>query len=289
MIARRRALGLAAALAAAAALAGCTSAFFQPSRRLYGRPEAYGLSYEAVTFPSGDGTSLTGLFLKASSAPALGTVIHFHGNGENMTSHFGYSGWLTKLGYNVFIFDYRGYGASGGRPSMKGAVEDGRAALRYVRSRKDVDQKRLAVWGQSLGGALALDALALDGGSGVRALVLESAFDSMRGIAQDVLSRGWLTWPFQWPFSRLFVSDRWAPRRFASGLPNIPKLVIHGDVDDIIPLKLGERLYARLPEPKEFWKVAGGDHCEAFTRFGGIYRPRLAEFLGRALAPAAAP
>ena len=262
---------------------GCTSLFFQPTRRFYVSPEEFKLKYEAVRFPSQDGTALTGLFLHASTAPVRGTVIQFHGNGENMTSHYVYAAWLTAGGYNVFAFDYRGYGASEGVPGLKGAVADGIAAIDYVMGRRDVDPARVAVWGQSLGGALAVAALGSRRGPAVRALVLESAFDSYRGVAQDVLSRNWLTWALRWPLSRLLISDRYRPARFAASLPPCRILVIHGEADRVVPYRFGERLFARLPEPKEFWRVERARHLDVFGDYGAIYRPRLKDFLDRAL------
>jgi fermentation-respiration switch protein FrsA (DUF1100 family) len=270
-------------LLAALLLAGCTSLYLQPSRRFYVSPDEFRLRYEAVRFRSRDGTGLTGLFLHASTSPVRGAVIQFHGNGENMTSHYTYAAWLTSRGYDVFAFDYRGYGASEGQAGVKGAVEDGIAAIGYVMGRQDVDPTRVAVWGQSLGGALAVAALGSRQGPPIKALVLESTFDSYRGLAQDVLSRSWLTWALQWPLSRLLISDRYSPARFAGRLPPCRILVIHSRADLIVPYRFGENLYARLPGPKEFWREERALHLEIFGKYGAVYRPRLTDFLDRAL------
>jgi fermentation-respiration switch protein FrsA (DUF1100 family) len=270
-------------LLAPLALAGCTSLYFQPTRGFHVSPEEFKLKHEPVRFKSQDGTGLTGLFLRASTAPVRGTVIQFHGNGENMTSHYVYLAWLTARGYDVFTFDYRGYGASEGRPGMKGAVEDGAAAVDYVMGRPEVDPARVAVWGQSLGAAVAVASLGSRRGPAVRALVLESPFDSYRGLAQDVLSRLWLTWALQWPLSRLLISDRYAPARYAAKLPSCRILVIHSEADQIVPCRFGERLFTLLPEPKELWKVRKARHLEIFGEYGAAYRPRLTEFLDLAL------
>ena len=164
-----------------------------------------GAKWEEVRFNSADGTELTGLWFPAKSIAPKGVIIHFHGNGENMTSHFLFVYWLALEGYDVFTFDYRGYGASAGDKSLSGAVEDGAAALRCARSRAGGAKERLIVVGQSLGGALALAALEREGGEGVRGLILDSTFASYREVAQDKLRQWWLTWPLQWPLSRLLI------------------------------------------------------------------------------------
>jgi hypothetical protein len=266
-------------------LGGCTHDFFFPTRILYRRPEELGIKTEWLKFPSQDGVKITGLLMKTSQASARGIVVQFHGNGENMTSHFGFSYWLPAQGYDVFIFDYRGYGASAGKPSVKGAVDDGIAAMQYILNRNDLPRSMI-IWGQSLGGALSIASLCrgkFESNPRIRALILESSFDSYEDMAEEVLSRSWLTWPLQWPLSRLLISDRYAPQRLMKILPRIPILVIHGDQDKIVPFSFGERLFAELPQPKTFWRVKGGGHLEAFTRFGADFKPRLVQFLNTAL------
>ena len=267
-----------------AAFAGCTSLYFHPTKQEYARPEEFKLRYEAVHFPLRDGTGLTGMFLYASTSPAQGTVIQFHGNGENMTSHFLNSAWLTAKGYNVFAFDYRGYGSSEGTPTQEGCVEDGIAAVDYVMGRKDVDPSRVAVWGQSLGGAIAVAALGIRRGPAPRALILESTFDSYQDMAADALSRSWVTWALQWPLSRLLISDEYKPAKYLKRLPASPVLVVHSDDDEVVPCRFGERIFSALPEPKEFLRVQGARHLEIFGKYGASYRPRLTQFLDRAMA-----
>lgn len=268
------------ALSGALGLSGCTNVFLQPDRALHFRPEQVGVKWEEAHFASQDGTELTGLWFPSVKTETKGVVVQFHGNGENMTSHFLSVYWLALEGYDVLAFDYRGYGASGGNKSLKGSVEDGAAALAYARAK--APGLPIVVLGQSLGGALALAALDKDGGKDVGALVLDSTFSSFRRVARGKLGQFWLTWSLQWPLSFL-ISDRLAPERFIARRKNIPLLMLHAPQDPVVPYREGRRLYERAPFRKDFWDVPGAGHASAFGPQGAEFRPRLLRFLDGAL------
>ena len=262
-------------------MCGCTNLFLQPDRALHLSPDKVGAKWEIDEFKSGDGTKLTGLWFPSSRPSAKGVVIQFHGNGENMTSHFLSVYWLALEGWDVFAFDYRGYGASGGEKSLSGSVADGVAALAYARAK--APGLPLVVIGQSLGGALALAALDREGGEGLNALVLDSTFSSYQRVAQKKLALWWLTWPLQWPLSRLMISDRFAPDRLIGRRKPVTLLMLHAPDDPVVPYAEGRRLYSLAPEPKEFWDVPGAGHTEAFGLQGALFRPRLLKFLDDAV------
>lgn len=264
--------------AAALSLTGCTHLFFQPSKEIFADPADSGLKYEAIKFKSGDGTDLTGLFFP-SSGPALGTVVHFHGNAQNMTSHFPFSAWLAKEGFNVFIVDYRGYGASGGKPSLDGLVQDARAALEQAKKLPGAEADKIAVFGQSLGGAVAVAAI---GESGFKpaALVLEGTFYSYKGVGSAILRKRWWTWPLSW-LPWVTVSGRHAPADYIAGIA-CPKLFIHSETDRTVPFGQGRKLYNAAEPPKEFLAVPYG-HIDAFYSQREANAPRLLEFLKKAL------
>ncbi len=270
----------AAVAALACALTGCTNLFLQPDRALHLRPETVGAQYQVVDFPSADGVKLSGLWFPARPGPAKGVIVQFHGNGQNETSHFLYVYWLALAGWDVLAFDYRGYGASGGEKSLDGAVRDGEAALAYARRR--APGLPLVVIGQSLGGALAVASLAQDGGAGLRALVLDSTFASYRAVARAKLAQSPLTWPLQ-PLVYALISDRWAPERFIAARARVPLLVMHAPQDPVVPYAQGRALYESAPGPKQFWVIPGRGHLLALGDDGGVYRPRLQDWLDAAV------
>lgn len=266
-------------LAALLPLAGCTHLFFKPTRGVHADPAAQGTKYEAIKFKSGDGTDLTGLFFPPAAGAPKGTVVHFHGNGQNMTAHYHYAAWLAGAGYNVFVFDYRGYGASGGRATLAGVVEDGKAALLHALKLPGAEADKVVVFGQSLGGAVAAAAVA-ESGFKPAAMIVEGSFYSYRQVAAAVMRNNWLTWPFSW-LPWLAVSGRHSPAGHIAKI-DCPKVFLHSVNDGTVPFAQGRKLYAAAAGPKEFWEVPAG-HIEAFTAFSRAYSPRLLQFLDAAL------
>jgi fermentation-respiration switch protein FrsA (DUF1100 family) len=270
-------------LAALVGLSGCTNVFLQPDSVLRYLPDPKEGGWQDVRFKSGDGTDLIGLWFSARTTPSKGVIVHFHGNGENMTSHYLFVYWLAAEGYDVFTFDYRGYGGSKGEKSLAGSIEDGVAALRVARARAGGSRERLIVLGQSLGGALALAALDRDGGEGVRGVILDSTFASYRKTARLKLGGFWLTWPLQYPLTALLITDRWAPERLIARRKPVPLLVMHAVDDPVVPYAQGRRLFDLAPGPKEFWKLDSRGHTEALYALASRYRPAVLAWLDRVL------
>lgn len=263
-----------------AATAGCAGMFFLPYRGHVLTPERIGLNYEDVYFESRDGVRLHAWFLPAQGA-AQATVLHLHGNAENISTHIGSVYWMPARGFNVFLLDYRGYGLSLGSPSVEGALEDVDSAMRVLIARADVDRSRIVVFGQSLGGALAIHYVAHSPyRQYVRALIVESAFSSYREITREKLASFWLTWPLQYPLSWT-VSDDYSPLRAVGQISPIPLLILHGDKDPIVPLHHGQLLYEAAHEPKALWVVPGGGHTEGMR--DDALRDRLAAYIRNAV------
>jgi fermentation-respiration switch protein FrsA (DUF1100 family) len=245
-----------------ASLAGCTNVFFQPMHGQVATPEQIGLAYQDVYFEAADGARLHGWFLPAQGA-ATGTVFFLHGNAENISTHIGSVYWLPKQGFNVFLPDYRGYGLSQGTPTMAGVMSDIGAAFDTLLARPDVDPQRIVVFGQSLGGSLAISYVARSPHRDhIRALAVESAFSDFRGIAEEKLASFWLTWPFQW-LPALAIDNDYSPLLVVDQVAPIPLLVIHSESDLIVPAQHGRDLYERAREPKELWIVPDAGHIDA--------------------------
>ena len=256
--------------------------FYYPTQQVYDTPGAHGLKYEDVAFSSQDGTRLSGWFVPAEGRPK-GTVVHFHGNAQNMTAHFAYVAWLPHEGFNVFVFDYRGYGTSGGAPSREGIYADCIAALDYVISRKDVSPDQVVVLGQSLGGANALAVMGEGYAGRVKAIAIDSSFYSYRLITRDKIRQiPVLSW-FRWPLSYLVVSNARSPDAAIDRISPTPLMLIHGTEDQVVPYRQAQMLFAAAKAPKTFISIPGGQHTDAFLRDDPKYRRQLIAFFCSAL------
>lgn len=254
--------------------------FFHPAREVAAPPDLADGSLEEVFFPSGDGVRLHGWILRPPGPPK-GTVLFFHGNAENMSTHVNAVLWLVKAGYLVFAFDYRGYGTSDGTPDIPGVNRDGAAALDLAFHIRGGEEGGVVVFGQSLGGAIATYAVANSPRRGeVKALILDSAFAGYRRIVRDKLIAGIVTLPLAWPASWT-VEDGYSAERWIGSVAPVPVVVIHGTKDPVVPFSHGERLYRLAGEPKGLWKVEGGGHAIAL-RLADV-RDRLLGFLDSVL------
>jgi len=261
-------------------LAGCTQLFFQPHRIQVLTPDRLGLDYRVVRFKTADGLELYGWFLPAKGS-AEGTILHLHGNAENISTHFVNVAWLPERGFNVFVFDYRGYGASEGEPTLDGAQKDIDAATKTLLERSDVEKDRIVFYGQSLGGALAVYNVANSPfRDHIRALVIESTFSDYVEIAREELASHWFTWPIQW-LPSLTVDDKYSPLLAVKKISPIPLLIIQGDKDAIVPVHDAVQLYDAALEPKRLWIVPGAGHIQAMRR--EAERDRLVGYLRQML------
>lgn len=236
---------------------------FFPYATLDQTPEEWGVAYEDVFLDTADDVRLHGWYIPRHDSKQV--LLFFHGNAGNI-SHRGASVEIFhRLGLNVFIFDYRGYGKSQGKPDENGLYEDARAAWRYLTNERKFDQKDIILFGRSLGGAVAAELAAEVQPGG---LILESTFSSAREVANVIFP----------VLSRLIVlrydfNTAAHMRQITS-----PVLVLHSPDDEIIPLRLGEQVFQAANEPKSFVKMRGG-HNNGFLMSQPDYERALAAFI----------
>lgn len=259
---------------------GCNSLFYYPNARNYGSPRDYGLAHEFVHFDAPDGPRLHGLFLHAKTRP-LGTVLHFHGNAGNLSGHFHHVAWLPAAGWNVLVFDYRGYGQSTGRVTREGTIADGHAALDYLLSRPDVDRARIVAFGQSLGGAIGIVLTAER--QEIRGLAIDGAFDSYQAAANWHVRRNPLLFCLAWWLPSLLMSKDYDPIDYVPRIAPRPLFIMHGTNDSVVDPNAARRLYNAAADPKELWLIEGADHYGAIQDRADEACPRLLNFFDRCI------
>lgn len=245
-------------------LSGCverTLVFF-PTTYPTGNWTPRDLDFEDAWFATEDGTTLHGWYLAAPEP--RGFLLFAHGNGGNLSDRADIVRVLNEdLGLSVLIFDYRGYGRSEGAPSIKGILEDGRAAQQWLRRRENIDVNDIVLLGRSLGSSVMVY---LAAEHGARALILEGAFSSMTDVAKHRYP--WL------PASLLLRRDIKADELIEQY--HGPLLQSHGVQDTIIPIELGRKLFRAANEPKDFIELPGLNHNDPLPP---EYYRKVAQFL----------
>lgn len=238
---------------------------FFPLRGMDATPTDWGMAYEDVSLESADGIELHGWYIPAAKAGRV--VLFLHGNAGNI-SHRGESiAIFRRLGLDVFIFDYRGYGASEGKPSEAGLYQDAAAAWRYLVETRGVSPGNIVVFGRSLGGAVAAQ-LASRVQPQAGGLVLESTLSSARDFAKAAFPL----------LSHVLVVRYQFDSVARLAQVHCPVLVLHSPTDEIMPYRLGEKLYQSAHEPKRFVALRG-DHNNGFLQSQPAYEQALADFL----------
>ena len=235
---------------------------FHPSPGADLRPEQVGLVGEDVFLETQDGVRIHGFWLPAEGATRA--VLFLHGNAGNASHRLPNAAELVRLGAHVLLLDYRGYGLSEGRPSEAGVYDDARAGLAHLLETRSLEEERIVVFGRSLGGAVAVD-LVQD--REVAGLILESTFTSVADMARGLL-----------PPAAPFVGGRFDSESKIADL-RAPLLFFHGDRDEIVPYRLGQKLFEAAPEPKTFETLHGAGHNNTVLVGGRPYFERIRRFL----------
>ncbi len=242
---------------------------FYPESEVTGTPALNGLRYEDVYLTSEDGLRLQGWFVPGPSGisgPNTQTWLWFHGNGGNLGTRVGQLEQAHRLlGVHQFVFDYRGYGNSEGQPTERGTYLDARAALEYLRSRSDINPQRIVYFGHSLGAAIAIEIAVHHPPAGMALVAPFSSIKDMAGLTLRIPMAGWLV-------RGHYNSMKRIPRVHA------PLLVLHGELDEIVPHWQGMKLYMAANRPKRFVTLLGATHNNVQHVAGHIMARALVEF-----------
>ena len=250
-------------LALLAAMEG--SLIYFPSRALDARPEDYGLGADEFFLRAEDGVRIHGWWIRGDGKRAL---LFFHGNAGNISHRLDRAKLLVnRLGLDILLFDYRGYGRSEGRPSEAGLYRDARAAYQAATER-GFRAGRIVLFGESLGSAVALQ-LALERRCG--AVILETPFLSVPALARKY-------YPY---VPRFLIRTRFDSEEKISRL-SVPKLIIQAERDEIVPAGHARRLYELAAPPKELYVIPGATHNDTYGAGGAEYFETWRRFLDAA-------
>ena len=218
-----------------------------------------------VWFRSGDNTKLHGWYCPNPEAKRL--VVYSHGNQEHVADQASLVVRLqTHLEATVFIYDYRGYGRSRGKPGERGCVADGMAAQRWLAEREGVGVEDIVMIGRSLGGGVAVAAAAEQG---ARALVLEATFSRMTDAAAH---------QYPWLPVRLVMRNRYNSVRRIQKFTG-PTFQSHGTGDELVPIEMARKLFESSPSRmKQFYDINFARHNDTPPP---AYYAALSAFLDR--------
>ncbi len=238
-----------------------------PGRTLTATPGDIGLMFQDVRIQTADGTELHGWYVSAALGAAA--VLLCHGNAGNISHRLEWVRLFHDMGLSVLVFDYRGYGMSGGAPSEIGTYIDAEAAWDYLTTRMRIAPDRIVIVGESLGGPIAAR---LAGSKHPAALILVSTFTSVPDLASG----------FYWYLPvRLLARFRYPTAEYVTDV-SAPVLVIHSLQDEIVPFSHAEEIFRRAHEPKQLLSITG-DHNSAFSASGPQLRQGIRRFLGPTL------
>lgn len=238
-----------------------------PSRGYEYTPADVGLVYEDLALIADDGVKIAAWYIAGSGA--RGSLIFCHGNAGNMADRMVDITTLHHMGFNVLMFDYRGYGSSEGSPTETGTYLDAETAWNYLTVTRGEQPNRITIFGRSLGGAVAVE---LATRHQPAALVVESSFTSIVDV-------GRLHYPLL-PINMLVTYRYESIDKVATIL--CPKLFIHAKDDTLIPISIGRKLYDAAAHPKRFIETPGGHNSGGYA-YSNSFKRQFEAFIDDAL------
>ncbi|MGY0497994.1 alpha/beta hydrolase [Nocardia sp. FBN12] len=238
---------------------------YHPDKHLARTPAALGLDYRELTMRTADGVDVHGWFVRAERP--RGHILYAHGNAGTIGDRVAIIALLVEAGFDVLAFDYRGFGHSAGTPSEQGTYLDARAARLALLEQPEVDPDRVYYLGKSLGGGVLLELAAQHPPQG---MILMSTFSGMRAAARSV-------YPF---LPAPLIPNAYPSLRHIKNL-RVPVLMMHGDRDELLPLRHAERLYAAAHDPKQLIVVPGAGHNDVIDTLGAEWAKIIADWADR--------
>ncbi len=245
-----------------------TKLIFKPTSLVTPTPVEQQLEHEEVWI-SREGKATTGQGLHGWWLPgAQGTLsdyaltlLYLHGNSENIGANLGLAQRYQRMGFNVLLVDYRGYGLSSGPfPNEQRVYEDAIAAYHYLTETRQIPSQQIWVFGHSLGGAVAIELSTQRPAAG---LIVQSTFSSMLEAVEFSGQYNWV--PVDWILTQRFESVDKVPQL------ELPVLYIHGLEDDTTAAVMSEQLHAISPAPKHLWLVPEAGHNNVADTAGAQY------------------
>jgi uncharacterized protein len=240
--------------------------FPQIGREILTTPAAHGVPYEEVAIRTEDAETLAAWWVPADEP--RGAVLVFHGNAGNISHRVDYALMFRRLGYSTLLVDYRGFGASSGKPSEAGTYRDATASWRWLTQERGLAAGDIVLFGESLGGAVACW---LARQERPRALVLASTFTSV----PDLGARFYPFLPVRWMSRFSYDTQGCLPHVSAS------VLIMHSPADEVVPFSHGKALYTAANAPKQFVELSGG-HNDGLVFTRSAWVDALAQFLAEA-------
>ncbi|UCG84727.1 MAG: alpha/beta hydrolase [Gemmatimonadota bacterium] len=242
---------------------------FPAPRSALPQPESLGIpSAQRISIVTSDGVALQGWYLAPDPPPPAGALapglIWFYGNMETIEGIAPILAQFRPRGTGMVVLDYRGYGASAGVPTEEGVYRDADGAWEYLAGRPEIDSTRIAVYGRSVGSAVALY-LATE--KPIRAVILDSPFTSGREMAERHYSF------FPSSLVRLSLDNLSRAEQVT-----VPTLIFHGSDDRITPIEMG-RAVARAVRADTMIEIPGAGHNDTYAVGGTMYLQWFHEFL----------
>lgn len=204
---------------------------------------AFDFSIESVLYKSANGNQLNGWLMKPLDTVVHHTIIHLHGNSGSIISQFKAIAPLVKQGFQVFTFDYSGFGFSAGKPTRNNVLIDALSTLDYIKTRTDINTTAVYLYGQSLGGHLSA-VVAAERPGDISGLIAEGAFSSHKDIGGHMVK----------VLGKIFVKQGYSAVKSIKEFHK-PVLIIHSTQDEVVPFEMGKKIYDAANLPKEFYEV----------------------------------